>query len=239
MAAQLSREVLQKVVDAANAVISALAGENEDVHKDDSTKMCHLWDELNDKYAPPEIVRGMARMLLAGMDCDPVAWTDEQELRDLEKSGCAYLFTVNPITPNADPRRVIRLYTAPPAPVAVPDVDPRDAFEVVFPIPKYAERCGAGYCCTAYSAWGAQDFIQKWNGWYACRAAMLKAGPVTAAAVPDGWKLVPVEPTMPQELAGHKTLSDTGKISRLMKTRISNIYRAMLAAAPAAPEQEV
>lgn len=60
----------------------------------------------------------MIRMLLAGMDSEPVAWTDEQELRDLEKSGCAYLFTVKPITPNADPRRVIRLYTTPPAPVA-------------------------------------------------------------------------------------------------------------------------
>ncbi|WP_288875139.1 DUF551 domain-containing protein [uncultured Kosakonia sp.] len=120
MTAQLSREILQKVVDAADAVISALAGENEEVHKDDSTKMCCLWDELNDKYAPPEIVRSMARMLLAGMDSQPVAWTDEQELRDLEKSGCAYLFTVNPITPNADPRRVIKLYTAPPAPVLVP-----------------------------------------------------------------------------------------------------------------------
>lgn len=46
---------------------------------------------------------------------EPVAWTDEQELRDVEKSGCGYLFTVNPITPNADPRRVIKLYTVPPA----------------------------------------------------------------------------------------------------------------------------
>lgn len=46
---------------------------------------------------------------------EPVAWTDEQELRDVEKSGCGYLFTVNPITPNADPRRVIKLYTVQPA----------------------------------------------------------------------------------------------------------------------------
>lgn len=46
---------------------------------------------------------------------EPVAWTDEQELRDVERSGCGYLFTVNPITPNADPRRVIKLYTVQPA----------------------------------------------------------------------------------------------------------------------------
>lgn len=44
----------------------------------------------------------------------PVGWTDAEELRSVEKDGCGYLFTVNPITPNADPRRVIKLYTAPP-----------------------------------------------------------------------------------------------------------------------------
>ncbi|EPQ8559318.1 hypothetical protein ACUWUA_004305 [Enterobacter hormaechei] len=49
------------------------------------------------------------RMVLASLEADPVAWTDEQELRDVEKFGCGYLFTVNPITPNADPRRVIKL----------------------------------------------------------------------------------------------------------------------------------
>lgn len=52
---------------------------------------------------------------LASLMADPVAWTDEQELRDVEKYGCGYLFTANPITPNADPHRVIKLYTAPPA----------------------------------------------------------------------------------------------------------------------------
>lgn len=50
--------------------------------------------------------------------------------------------------------------------------------------------------------------------------------------IPDGYVMVPIEPTMSQELAGYKTLNDTGRMSRLMKTRLSNIYRAMLAAAP-------
>lgn len=42
----------------------------------------------------------------------PIGWTDEQELRDVEKLGCGYLFRANPITPHADPRRVILLYAA-------------------------------------------------------------------------------------------------------------------------------
>lgn len=57
----------------------------------------------------------------AERDSNPVGWTDEAELRDVEKDGCGYLFKANPITPHADPRRVIPLYRhAQPAPV-VPD----------------------------------------------------------------------------------------------------------------------
>lgn len=49
---------------------------------------------------------------------EPIGWTDAEELRSVEKDGCGYLFKANPISPNADPRRVIKLYRhAPPAPV--------------------------------------------------------------------------------------------------------------------------
>ncbi|MDM3003242.1 hypothetical protein OGV67_07880 [Citrobacter sp. CK188] len=69
-------------------------------------------------YAMSDAVKAIDE-LLAGRKSEPVAWTDEQELRDVEKDGLGYLFTVNPITPHADPRRVIKLYRhAPPAPVA-------------------------------------------------------------------------------------------------------------------------
>ncbi|MEE6416397.1 hypothetical protein V3H55_03650 [Klebsiella quasipneumoniae] len=58
----------------------------------------------------------------------------------------------------------------------VPDYsDPRDAFETVFPMPKHAQRCGGGYAVTSYGAWTAYEFVKKWEGWNACRAAMLAA----------------------------------------------------------------
>lgn len=60
-------------------------------------------------------IREMARSVLASLDAEPVCRTDEQELRDAERDGSGYLFTVNPVTPHADPRRVILLYTVPPA----------------------------------------------------------------------------------------------------------------------------
>lgn len=61
------------------------------------------------------------------------------------------------------------------------------------------------------------------------RAAM-QAEPVTAATVPAGWKLVPVEPTA-EMIDAHVEGVQTGGMQKG--------YRAMLAAAPAAPEQEV
>ncbi|MCS3605285.1 hypothetical protein [Erwinia rhapontici] len=51
-----------------------------------------------------------------------IGWTDAQELRDVEKNGCGYLFKANPISPNADPRRVIKLYTAAQSAVVSDDV---------------------------------------------------------------------------------------------------------------------
>lgn len=72
MTSKLTRERTQQIIDAADAVISALAGTNDEVHKDDTDKMIHLWDDLNDRYAPPEVVRELARMALASMDRDKV-----------------------------------------------------------------------------------------------------------------------------------------------------------------------
>lgn len=59
---------------------------------------------------PAEEAEELACLALAAMDSEPVAWTDEQELRDVDRGGCGYLFTVNPVTPHADERRIILLY---------------------------------------------------------------------------------------------------------------------------------
>lgn len=233
----------------------------------------------------------MIRMLLAGMDSVPVAWTDEQELRDLEKSGCAYLFTVKPITPNADPHRVIRLYTTPPAPVAddyfaslVTQARARaDKAMRKFPQPNYvlnkvAEESGEVIKAVIHYTEGREEWrnvegeiidnlamlirlVQEGDQVIGftpptdCRAAMLQvaenAEPLTtiqpapeldsspkndeshsgsSPVVPDGWKLVPVEPTKEMIDAGWSYYMTTKSPSSL------GVYGAMLAAAP---EQEV
>ena len=69
----ITREQALKIIEAADEVISALAGTNEDVNPG-SDNMLRLWDDLNDRYAPPEVVRELARIALASLEAEPVAW---------------------------------------------------------------------------------------------------------------------------------------------------------------------
>lgn len=136
----------------------------------------HDYESIYDSIKHGEIA-AMARELLANREAQPVGYIAEVSgnrvgvLRGLPLPDVGSL-----------------IYTAPPAPVVnteftgatavSDDSDPRDEFESVFPMPKYVVRCGAGYAVTAYSAWGAHDFNERWVGWNACRAAML-AQPVS------------------------------------------------------------
>lgn len=70
----ITREQAQKIIEAADEVISALAGTNEDVHPG-SDNMLRLWDDLNDRYAPPEVVRELARIALTSLEAEPVSQT--------------------------------------------------------------------------------------------------------------------------------------------------------------------
>ncbi|EBT9002876.1 DUF550 domain-containing protein, partial [Salmonella enterica] len=76
----ITREQAKKIIEAADEVISALAGTNEDVHPG-SDNMLRLWDDLNDRYAPPEVVRELARIALASLEREQIRrehaeWSD-------------------------------------------------------------------------------------------------------------------------------------------------------------------
>ena len=60
----------------------------------------------------------LARIALTSLETEPVAWTDEEELRDVRKYGFGEIFQCPP-DKYADPRRVISLYREPPAVPAV------------------------------------------------------------------------------------------------------------------------
>jgi len=118
----ITRQQAQQIIESADAVITALAGTNEDVHPDNSTKMVQLYDDLNDHYAPPEVVRELARIALASLEAEesgrnPVlAYSDSY--RDMAKQGVESIPVWSVITDLE--RNIAPLYTTPPAPV-VPD----------------------------------------------------------------------------------------------------------------------
>ncbi|APZ06643.1 hypothetical protein BWI95_17130 [Kosakonia cowanii JCM 10956 = DSM 18146] len=107
--------------------------------------------------------RALARMLLAGIDREPVAKVDNIGVCWYADDGVSRKPAVGE-----------KLYAAPPAPVAVPDVGEFRIFTQAGGV-KVAVKDGK----TKNHLFGM--------GWNACRAAMLKTGPVTAATVPDGW----------------------------------------------------
>lgn len=148
----ITREQAQKIIVAADEVITALAGTNEDVHPDDSKKMCELWDDLNDRHAPPVVVRELARMALAAMDSEPVAIIDQANLDYLRSGADADVWP-----PEREEMGDVLLYRHPqPAPV-VPEEKP---------IPNTLSM----YAVDAVAA------IAEVKGWNACRAAMLNGG---------------------------------------------------------------
>lgn len=93
---------------------------------------------------PAEEAEELARIALAAMEAEPVAWTDDEELQDVKEYGFGEIFQCPP-DKYADSRRVIPLYRELPAPV-VPDARPSLNNGIV-------------------------GFDEGWN---ACRAAMLQ-----------------------------------------------------------------
>ncbi|ECC4558873.1 hypothetical protein ACEVTS_004861, partial [Salmonella enterica] len=119
-------EQAQKIIDAADEVITALAGTNEDVHPE-SDNMLRLWDDLNDRYAPPEVVRELARIALASLEVAPVGEVSEKRC-GLVMDGTVDLggkSTYRIIKGEKAMKRLplgTKFYIAPPAPVV--DADP-------------------------------------------------------------------------------------------------------------------
>ncbi|EPY4213194.1 DUF551 domain-containing protein [Klebsiella quasipneumoniae] len=155
---------------------------------------------------PAEEAEELACIALAAMDSKPVAWTDEHELRDVDRGGCGYLFTVNPVTPHADERRIILLYRhAQPVPVVLDEVTAED--------------------CPAFVKYDVTEVDEAWvRGFNACRAATLQASncrensnsstnnfremletSTNSPVIPDTW--IPVSERMPDENAEQQVLA--------------------------------
>lgn len=162
-------------------------------------------------HADVAILQRLARIALASLEAEPVAWRYFQETQT--DGGYWILHVYKPNCSGVEP-----LYTAPPALVPVPD-------EVT------AEDC------PAFVKYDVTDADDAWaRGFNACRAAMLQgAEPVTTAyKLPEGWVAVPVEPTeemIAAAMCSNDVLFDK-KDDTLFRVQHGEIWRAMLSTAP-------
>ncbi|EQQ87850.1 hypothetical protein G774_02702 [Escherichia coli HVH 113 (4-7535473)] len=122
------------------------------------------------------IERRAYEIALVSLEAEPVAWTDEEELRDVRKYGFGEIFQCPP-DKYADPRRVISLYRELPAPV-VPDdwqlVPKKITLEMECALSKAdSYEIGWLWALAAAPKYEVQNAKRVQNALNACRAAML------------------------------------------------------------------
>ncbi|HDC4545259.1 TPA: hypothetical protein O8U26_004607 [Enterobacter cloacae] len=153
----------------------------------------------------------LARIALASLEAEPVAWL-------LSGGGAKNNVSFDSGNAYVDPlREVTPLYTAPPAPVSVPDaMEMDDDFDSAF---EHGKAVGWNACRAAILQ-GADGNSPAHSG---CRPAQNCISPAqcgNSPAIPDGWVMVPEEPTHEMLEAGDEQFGTY------------DVYRRMIAASP-------
>ncbi|EFG0142874.1 hypothetical protein BLY22_002508 [Escherichia coli] len=160
----------------------------------------------------------LARIALASLEAEAVPGLF---IKCTEIEPCPGKVTITQATPMPDGKyheSCFKLYAAPPAPVSVPDeAKSRELFE---------KWCSVNI---ERNKWHPEHYAhlparEQWGAWEACRAAMLQGADGNSPVIPDGWVVVPEEPTHEMLEAGDEQFGTY------------DVYRRMIAAAP---QQEV
>ena len=225
---QLSKEQKQILIDTANHVINR-----------DNTS------------AYSENLRELARIALAALTAEPVMYAmikggefDPELVSDCDYVVDAWVDEHNELHGGLQYR--IAPLCAAPQPVAVPDESYQHLSELYHAqekrLFKLAQRIkGPAFDKYAYSTSQAIDVLEValfGEDEEACRAAMLQPSS-GALQLPDGWKLVPVEPTaemISSGISAHYERSQIQIHDRPAPGPMECAYVAMLNAAPVNPE---
>lgn len=230
----ITREQAQKIIEAADEVITALAGTNEDIHSD-SDNMLRLWDDLNDRYAPQEVVRELARIALASLEAKPIG---AFHIADQQVGG-----TTDYIKDGEWPidDGVIEVYAAPPAPVSVPDQWSKSLQEMVDAMRQYEMDVDED------APHKHRAMMRRAEELLANRAAMLQGAEAvtTDYKLHDGW--VACSELMPEQFKAILAFNEYGEVWSGAYDRYWNFYCDNLLVEhvthwmplPAAPQQEV
>ena len=137
-------------------------------------------------------IRELARIALASLEAEAVCVIDQSNLDYLKSGSDADVWPAS----RTEMGDVLLYRSAPPAPVSVPAaMEMDDDFDSAFEHGKAV-------------------------GWNACRAAMLQGADGNSPVIPDGWVLVPEEPTHEMLEAGDEQFGTY------------DVYRRMIEAAP-------
>ena len=178
-----------------------------------------------------EEIAELARIALASLEAEPVAW-------DYERASCItcegpqgfkrvieHEYPPEWAIKEGRARNIVPLYAAPPAPASVPDAYIRDGRGRMMLNGRQEPRIG-------YSA-----------GWNACRAAMLQSfgnsEQLNSPVIQDGWVMVPVEPTAEMISSGIAAHYERNQIQIHDRPSLGPIECAYVAMVAAAPQQEV
>ncbi|MCP6211315.1 DUF551 domain-containing protein [Klebsiella pneumoniae] len=143
-------------------------------------------------FADIEILKRVARMALAAMDSEPVAYTDERNLGYIDRGReTAYLWGKQ----NSESSDVALYRHAQPAPVVMDDTKLRELFDSWF-----ASDCSFDLSPEASEADNIAWRESYWYVWKRCRATILAAARQSPgsepATVPGKW--IPVSERMPE-----------------------------------------
>ncbi|MFH5131333.1 hypothetical protein [Enterobacter roggenkampii] len=243
---EFTKEQLTGIIESVDDLNEELENDRK-CHGMAGNKITEKWDYLNDRVAPPEVVKRLAEVALASLEAEPVAYMVGTQLLENMTQAIAY---------KADTAMQIKpLFTAPPAPVTI-NAEPvawlwshrKHPSEVTLVRPEDDERAeGAhwsGWSCQAlYAAPPApaamkdhqirelvnelRDIAVEYHGTQqlreriarTIRAAMLHGADGNSPVIPDGWVMVPEEPTHEMLEAGDEQFGTY------------DVYRRMIAAA--------
>lgn len=158
-------------------------------------------------YTHDDVVE-LARIALASLETEPVCVIDQSNLDYLKSGSDADVWPAS----RTEMGDVLLYRAVVPALVSVPDaVDYSD----LDPASKDREIIEA---------------IAECKGWNACRDAMLQGADGNSPVIPDGWVMVPVEPTPDMREAYHQAQAEYEDSDGLWSP--DHQWQAMLAAAP-------
>lgn len=157
----------------------------------------------------------LARIALASLEAEPIYQLVNDDWYDTDKD------TYDTVVSTGARGRIV--YTAPPAPVSVPDaISTRQAIAKM----ENHEPCDS--INVAYKF-----------GWNACRAAMLQGSAGNSPVIPDGWVMVPVD-MAPEMMRAVQVNSELGAYAAANLTGAYSLFREFWdVAVTAAPQQEV